>query len=121
MNTLLRTPELFHGTIAMSGVYDLKSYTKGYFDDNVYYNSPMDYIPNLTDEDILAEIRRKKIILYTGSGNYEDPSSSWRMAEVLGAKAIPNWVECWDHTWPHDWQTWRAMLPQAIDRFVAPI
>ncbi|MBS1904176.1 MAG: esterase [Bacteroidetes bacterium] len=118
MNTLLRNPELYRGTISMSGVYDLKSYTKGYFDEDVYFNSPADYIPNLTDEAILSEIRKKKIYIYTGSGEYEDPSQSWRFAEILGKKQIPNWVECWDHTYRHDWPTWREMLPQAIDRYL---
>jgi esterase/lipase superfamily enzyme len=118
MNTLLRKPDLFDGVIGMSGVYDLKSYSKGYFDDDVYFNSPVDYIPNLTDEAILDQLRtNKKIYIYTGSGNYEDPSASWKIAEVLGQKQIPNWVECWDNNWPHDWPTWRKMLPEAIEKY----
>ena len=118
MNTLLRRPDLFAGTVAMSGVYDLKEYSKGYFDDDVYFNSPMDYLPNLTDENVLNQLRdNKKIYLYTGSGEYEDPSGSWNMAQALGNKSIQNFVECWDHTWKHDWPTWRAMLPQAIEKY----
>ncbi|MDP4235586.1 MAG: alpha/beta hydrolase-fold protein [Bacteroidota bacterium] len=118
MNTLLRRPDLFDGVIGMSGVYDLKEYAKGYFDENVYFNSPMDYLPNLTDEKVLHQLRtNKKIYMYTGSGEYEDPSGSWKMADALGKKNIPNWVECWDKTWRHDWPTWRAMLPQAIEKY----
>ena len=30
MNTFLRIPSVFRGTVAMSGVYDLKYYSKGY-------------------------------------------------------------------------------------------
>ncbi len=118
MNTLLRRPDLFAGTIAMSGVYDLKSYTKGYFDEDAYFNSPADYLPNLNDDAVLSELRKKSITIYTGSGEYEDPSYSWKIAEILGSKQIPNWVECWDHTWRHDWPTWREMLPQAIEKFL---
>jgi esterase/lipase superfamily enzyme len=118
LNTLLRRPDLFSGALGMSGVYDLKEYSKGYFDDDVYFNSPMDYLPNLNDEKILHQLRSdKKIYLYTGSGEYEDPSGSWNMAEVLGKKNIPNWVECWDKNWKHDWPTWRAMLPEAIEKY----
>ena len=118
MNTLLRRPDMFDGVIGMSGVYDLKEYSKGYFDDDVYFNSPMDYLPNLTDENVLNQLRNnKKIYIYTGSGDYEDPSGSWKMAEQLGKKNIPNFVECWDETWKHDWPTWRAMLPQAIEKY----
>ncbi len=118
MNTLLRRPDIFDGAIGMSGVYDLKEYSKGYFDRDVYFNSPMDYLPNLTDENVLDKLsHNKKIYLYTGSGEYEDPSGSWKMAEQLGMKNIPNYVECWDETWKHDWPTWRAMLPQAIEKY----
>lgn len=118
MNTLLRRPDLFDGVIAMSGVYDLKEYSKGYFDQDVYFNSPMDYLPHLEDENMLSQLREKKFYIYTGSGNYEDPSSSWKIAEVLGNKGIPNYVECWDETWTHDWPTWRKMLPEAIGKYL---
>ncbi|HET9137511.1 MAG TPA: alpha/beta hydrolase-fold protein [Candidatus Kapabacteria bacterium] len=118
VNTLLRKPELFAGALGMSGVYDLKDYSKGYFDEDVYYNSPADYMPRLEDENILAKLRKKMVYFYTGSGEYEDPSGSWKMAEILGSKQIPNYVECWDHTWRHDWPTWREMLPQAIEKYL---
>ncbi|RYZ18080.1 MAG: esterase, partial [Sphingobacteriales bacterium] len=49
MNLFLKRPDLINGVIAMSGVYDLTEYSKGYFDDDVYFNSPQHYMPNLTD------------------------------------------------------------------------
>lgn len=116
LNTLLRNPDLFAGTIALSGVYDLKSYSKGYFDEDVYFNSPADYVPNLNDENFLSKLREKNILIYTGSGDYEDPRETWRIAQILGEKGIPNWVDCWDNTYKHDWPTWREMLPKAIDK-----
>jgi esterase/lipase superfamily enzyme len=36
MNLFLKRPDLLNGVLAMSGVYDLTEYTKGYFDDDVY-------------------------------------------------------------------------------------
>ncbi len=45
-NTFFRRPDVFAGTIAMSGSYDLKDYSKGYYDENVYFNSPVDYLSN---------------------------------------------------------------------------
>jgi esterase/lipase superfamily enzyme len=47
---------MINGCIAMSGVYELTEYTHGYFDDDVYFNSPMHYIPNLTDHAMLEQI-----------------------------------------------------------------
>src|SRR5262245_41876155 len=34
VNLFLKRPDLINGVIAMSGVYDLTEYTKGYYDDN---------------------------------------------------------------------------------------
>ncbi len=47
MNLFLKRPDLINGVIAMSGVYDLHEYTKGFNDDQVYFNSPMNYMPGL--------------------------------------------------------------------------
>src|SRR5690606_6461935 len=115
MNLFLKRPDLINGVIAMSGVYDLTEYTKGYFDDSVYFNSPMHYMPNLTDHNILEQIRKSgHIHILTGSGDYEDPSSSGRFAKILYDKNIWYDLQIWGREWRHDWGTWREMLPQVI-------
>lgn len=120
VNSLLRRPDIFDGTLAMSGVYDLHAYSKGYFDEDCYFNSPMDYLPNLTDEHLLGLLRNKRHIhIATGSGAYEDPSASIRLGEVLTSKSIPHTVDVWSADYTHDWPTWRAMLPAMIEQRVA--
>lgn len=117
VNTLFRRPDLFGGTLAMSGVYDLKAYSKGYFDEDCYFNSPMDYLPNLSDGPILDLLRfNKHIHIATGSGAYEDPSASTRFGEVLSALGISHTLDIWSNEWTHDWPTWRAMLPTMVAR-----
>ncbi len=111
LNTLFRRPDLFAGTIAMSGVYDLKVYTKGYYDEDVYFNSPADYVPNLSDEYTLNQLRQKKIIIASGRGDYESPESSEYFSSILHAKGIPHELDIWGHDMRHDWPTWRKMLP----------
>lgn len=115
MNLFLKRPDLINGVIAMSGVYDLMEYTDGFYDDQVYFNSPMHYIPNLADHNTLEQIRRGKIILATGSGNHEDPEANRRFSAVLQSKSIPHNLEVWAEDIHHDWPTWRKMLPQFID------
>jgi esterase/lipase superfamily enzyme len=84
-----RRPDLFAGTIAMSGVYDLTTYTKGYYDEDVYFNSPCHYLPNLSDENTLDRLRASgHIHILAGSGDYEDPDASRRLAGILAAKGI---------------------------------
>ena len=116
MNLFLKRPDLIQGVIAMSGVYNLSEYTKGYFDDDVYFNSPMHYIPNLNDHSILETIRQSRHIhILTGSGAYEDPAGSGLFAKVLYDKGITYELDVWGTEWPHDWNTWRKMLPLYLD------
>jgi esterase/lipase superfamily enzyme len=92
MNLFLKRPDIINGVIAMSGVYDLTEYTKGHYNDDVYFNSPMHYMPNLTDHNILEQIRSSNHLhIFTGSGAYEDPSSS--LHEYCTIKvSIMNWM-----------------------------
>ena len=115
MNIYLKEPQLFAGVIAMSGVYDLMEYTNGYYDDQVYFNSPIHYIPNLSDPDLLEKIRKGKIIIATGEGDHEDPDANRRFSGVLNAKSIPHSLEIWGKDMKHDWPTWKKMLPYFIE------
>jgi esterase/lipase superfamily enzyme len=116
MNLFLKRPDIINGAISMSGVYDLTEYTKGFFDDQVYYNSPEHYLPNLTDAWYLEKIKSSHHIhIYTGSGSYEDPDASKRFAGVLYNKGIWYDLDVWGSDIGHDWPTWRTMLPYIID------
>ncbi len=115
MNLFLKRPDLINGVIAMSGVYDLTEYTKGHYDDDVYFNSPLHYMNRLTDHNILEQIRKSKHIhIITGGGEYEDPTASGKFARVLYEKGIWYELDNWGKDWPHDWNTWRAMLPEYL-------
>src|ERR1700712_1024528 len=48
MNLFLKRPDILNGVIALSGVYDLMEYTKGFYDEQVFYNSPAKYMPGLS-------------------------------------------------------------------------
>ena len=114
-NLFFKRPDLINGCLAMSGVYDLTEYTRGYYDEDVYYNSPMHFMPNLTNHHILEQIRSSGHIHFvTGSGEYEDPDSSKRFAKVLYDKGIWYELDVWGQDMRHDWPTWRNMLPHYL-------
>lgn len=116
MNLFLKRPDIINGVIAMSGVYDLSEYTRGFWDDQVYYNSPLHYMPNLTDDWYLQNIRNSRHIhILSGSGAYEDPEAARRFAGVLYDKGITYELDIWGEDMKHDWPTWRAMLPYYIE------
>ncbi|MEP6595743.1 MAG: alpha/beta hydrolase-fold protein [Ginsengibacter sp.] len=116
MNLFLKRPDIINGVIAMSGVYDLSEYTNGFWDDQVYFNSPLHYMPNLTDDWYLTQIRKSNHIhILSGNGDYEDPEASKRFAGVLYDKGITYELDIWGQDMKHDWPTWRAMLPYYIE------
>jgi esterase/lipase superfamily enzyme len=114
-NLFFKRPDIINGCLSMSGVYDLTEYSRGYYDEDVYFNSPIHYISNLTDHGILEQIRRSRHIhLLTGSGEHEDPEANRRFGGVLYNKGINYELDIWGPEWRHDWPTWRAMLPHYL-------
>ena len=116
LNNLLRRSDLFSGVIAMSGNYDLKYYSGGFFDETCYFNSPVDYLPQWNDEHILNQLRHRSIIIASGQGPYEDPSAAKRMSDILNSKGIQHWLDLWGNDIRHDWPTWRQMLPYFLSK-----
>ncbi len=115
-NMYLKYPGIFSGMIAMSGVYDIKYYVRDYYDDHCYYNSPVDFLPNMYDQNTLNQIRNGKIVIASGQGDYEDPGSSIHLSNILNSKSIPHWLDLWGYDMTHDWPTWRKMLPYFIGK-----
>jgi esterase/lipase superfamily enzyme len=115
MNLFLKRPDIINGAISMSGVYELTEYTRGFWDEQVYYNSPMHYMPNLNDSYYLNKIRASHHIhLLSGSGAYEDPDSARRLAGIFYNKGIWYDLDIWGQDVPHEWPTWRSMLPYVL-------
>ena len=114
LETICRHPHVFRTAICMSGTYDLSDRLHGHWSDDFYFSSPLHFLPDLGGP-ILDRLQQRFVVFATGSGRWEDPGESWRMAEVLGWKGIPNRVDDWGQQWDHDWPTWRAMLPLYLD------
>jgi esterase/lipase superfamily enzyme len=111
--SVCRHPDAFRLAIAMSGTFDLSKYLQGRFNQDFYFSSPLHFLPGL-DGPQLDLLRRRFVLMPTGEGRWEDPGESWRMAQVLGAKGVPNRVDAWGPQWDHNWVTWREMLPKYL-------
>jgi esterase/lipase superfamily enzyme len=116
--TICRHPDVFKLAICMSGTYDLTRWLGSEGNLDFYYSSPVHYLPGLAESQQLHQLRQRFILLATGEGDYEDPSESWRAAQILGAKGVPNRVDPWGTEWAHNWVTWREMLPKYLDELV---
>ena len=103
-----RHPLQFGRVIGMSGLYDIKSLTEGYSDENVYACNPSEFIPNEHDPNRLSALQRQDIIFATGR---DDPSvgNNEYLSGALWRKGIGNALRLWDG-WSHDWPYWHKMI-----------
>ena len=119
LEVLCRHPETFRAALCVSGTFDLTRWLRGPITSDFFFSSPIHYLPTLADGPQLTHLRERFVIFAHGLGRAEDPGESWRTAEVLGSKGIPNRVDEWGPEWPHDWVTWREMFPQLLDELTS--
>jgi esterase/lipase superfamily enzyme len=110
---LCRYPDVFGAAIGMSGSYRIERFYDEAWSQDLYYSAPLQFVPGLEGAQ-LDRLRQRWVVLASGEGEWEDIGESWRIAEVLGAKGIPNRVDNWGPQWDHQWPTWRQMLPQYL-------
>lgn len=113
-NTLFKHPEVVRRCFALSGVYDLKRFMDGMYDDNFYFNNPMDYLANLSDAGVLGQLAQCDIHIATGTGPWEDSSSSYRLSEVLRSRGIAHHLDDWGPAGGHDWPYWKHQMREYI-------
>jgi esterase/lipase superfamily enzyme len=110
---LCRYPDVFGAAIGMSGSYRIERFYDEASSQDLYFSAPLQFVPGLSGPQ-LDRLRQRFALLASGEGEWEDVDSSWRMADCLGAQGIPNRVDNWGPQWPHEWSTWRRMLPQYL-------
>ena len=115
-NSLFKHPDVFKRCFAMSGVYDLRSFMDGMYDNNFYFNNPVDYIANLSDPWYYEQLASCDIHLITGTGPWERSGPTYRMSEVLSSKGIRHSVDDWGPQGGHDWPFWKAEMREYISK-----
>jgi esterase/lipase superfamily enzyme len=119
LEVLCRHPDSFRAALCVSGTFNLTRWLKGPITSDFFFSSPIHYLPTLPDGEQLNRLRQRFVLFAHGLGKAEDPGESWRTAEVLGSKGIPNRVDEWGPEWPHDWVTWREMFPKLLDELTS--
>lgn len=107
-NFSFRHPEKVNCMIAMSGIFDIRDYTDGYYDDQIYFNNPVDFLPAdnraaLWDLGIILGTTEQDICL----------EQNQRLSAILEKKAMAHWLDIRGHQ-PHDWPVWQEMFPHYI-------
>ena len=112
VNFALRYPFLVDRTIGLSGLYDIKRFTGGFSDDNVYFNNPCDFIKNEHDPTRLKALQHMDIILAIGKDD-SSCANNEVFSGILWEKHIGHALRLWDG-WAHDWPWWKQMIRMYI-------
>lgn len=116
--SICRHPDVFSKAICMSGTYDIGKFLEGGTTREYHDASPLHFLPGMPESDHLQRLRSRFVLLTHGDGRWEEPGQSWRAADVLGRRGIPNRVDAWGERYDHDWPTWREMLPKYLDELL---
>jgi esterase/lipase superfamily enzyme len=108
LNFAMKHPDVTASCIGMSGSFDLKPFMDGYYDNDFYFNNPVDYLPNQNDPWFLERYQKMKLILAAGDHDI-CLGENLRLADVLGRKGIPHWLDIWTGGEQHDWPLWQRM------------
>jgi esterase/lipase superfamily enzyme len=111
----LRNPGVFNKVVGMSGRYDLTlqighydDLLRGYWDENVYFNMPSQYVPNLSDSEILEKLKKMEIVLAIGQNDVL-LESNCVLNRRLSEKGINSYLHVWDEE-AHRARFWRQMV-----------
>jgi esterase/lipase superfamily enzyme len=110
-----RYPSVFGSALCLSGTYRLQRFFDGAFSQDLYFSSPLDFLPGLEGPQ-LDLLRQRFVLLASGEGAWENIGESWAAADVLGRKGIPNRVDNWGPEYEHEWPTWWQMYPTYLDQ-----
>jgi len=111
-NAFFRRPDVIDGLIALSGLYQPTLFVGDYSDEHVYFNSPLYYLPSLSDPWHLDHYRRSRIVFCCGQGAWEDEClrDTREIQRILETKGVPATFDYWGHDVEHHWYWWRKML-----------
>ena len=113
VNLALKYPTVFTGFLSMSGAFEMTNFLHGYYDQDVYFNTPPHYIANMNDPWYLEQYRKNTYLLCTG---WDDQclAQNQRLSTLMGQHGIPHQLWIWETYNAHDWPTWAAQMQQYL-------
>ena len=101
--------------LGMSGRYDLtwqiqdfNDLFDGFRNEDIYFNTPMQYMANMHDYHILTAMRRIEIIIAIGETDPFLPNNQ-QFSKLLWDKGLPNQLYIWE-AYAHRPRYWRQMV-----------
>jgi esterase/lipase superfamily enzyme len=113
VNFALRYPDAVHYCYPMSGAYNIHQFLDGYYDQDCYFNSPLDFLPNMGDPWYLDRYRRNWFLLATGQHDF-CWNDNERLAAAMRSKGMNHRLDVWGDGAFHDWPWWHRMAAQYL-------
>ena len=107
-----RHPWRVQRVIGMSGLYDIREQTDGYYDGRIAAHNPSDFLQHEHDAWRLDALRRQDIIIATGRDDAFRGNNEW-LSRVLWERGVGNALRLWDG-WAHDWPWWHQMITRYV-------
>ncbi len=113
LNLLLKYPTQIQKVISIGGCFQIRPFMDDYFDDNVYYNNPLEYLPNLDDHNLLEDIKITDIRLVATP---DDPNLdlNYLISDILRSKSIEHIFDYWIETGDDRWEIWGDILQRHV-------
>jgi esterase/lipase superfamily enzyme len=108
INFGFKHPQVVRRILSLSGLCDIRELARGYHDQMVYFNNPIEFLANEDDPARLSALRSQDIILAVGR-NDRMFGTNQALSQVLWNKGIWHAFRPWDG-WSHDWPYWEKML-----------
>ncbi|MFO0745227.1 MAG: alpha/beta hydrolase-fold protein [Myxococcota bacterium] len=118
VNLALKHPEIFWWALSLSGRFGMEKMVGGYWSDDLYFQLPLAYVPNLAGADLERVRRQTSVTLVVGQGAFEGAClpETLRLSEVLRARGIACERDVWGHDVTHQWPWWSRQLQHHLGR-----
>jgi esterase/lipase superfamily enzyme len=117
LNSIMKHPDVFKLSLSMGGVFDIVDYMDGYYDQNIYFNNPVDYIPQMWDSNVINRFGYENFIILMSGGADKFLHGTTRAHDVLNMKGIPHHYEIWDPPCDHHEFWWKKQLPYILGKY----
>lgn len=106
-NFAFKHPDKAGHLFSMGGAFDIKPYTDDFYNDDIFFNNPPDFLPWNDD----GALWHMNIILGTAEDDF-CKDENIRLSNILKQKHINHWLDIRHGT--HDWPVWREMFPHYL-------
>jgi esterase/lipase superfamily enzyme len=114
----LKFPEVFRGALCLSGRYRGSRFVRGGYSEELYFNDPLAFVPNLEGAALERVRQQTHLTLVVGRGPFENSClpETVELGTWLSRKGVPSHLAVWGNDSRHDYTWWRRQaahyLPQ---------